>query len=66
MMVDLQTSPSTYADNVITGVSPLNSYLALGSDISYLSRMAQKQGGLGNIPRAMPSLATNSLMCMRK
>lgn len=50
MMVDLQTSASTYADNPMTITSPFNSHLALGSTISNPSQMAQQQGGLRNIP----------------
>lgn len=34
MMADLQTSVSSYVDNAMTITSPLNPYLALGSDIS--------------------------------
>lgn len=55
MMADLQTNASTYADNAMTNVSPLNQYLAFGSIISN-PRMVQSLGGLGYIPQIISPL----------
>lgn len=39
MMVGLQTNATTYVDNAMYLVSPINTYLVLGSSISNPSRI---------------------------
>lgn len=65
MMEGIHLSASTYADNVMVVVSPINLYLALGSVINNHGRIVKPQGGPGYFPQGIPSLTTSSLQYLR-
>lgn len=66
MMASMHPSASTYVDNAIIIVSPINPYLESGSSVHNNGRMTQQLGGLRYIPPGMPPITNTSLLSVRQ